>query len=153
MGDEHLKYLWAAYRRGAFEKSHIIDPGFDPDGFKASLLAFAGRIFQAGGELFVFMGHTPLGVLPVGLTIKLVNGIYCEPHVVWFPEASGRNRLELALGFLVELKRRYKVLLWVREANWNLYDHLCKYGVIRTVGKVKGYFPDGENAFLFQGVV
>lgn len=93
-----------------------------------------------------------MGSLPVGLVVQMTNGHYAEPHVIWFPEASSRNRLELALAFLVELKRHYKVLLWVREANWKFYDHLCKYGVIRTVGKFRAYYPDGENAYLFQGV-
>ena len=115
-------------------------------------MAFMGRLFGAGGEALVFLGKTRRGEIPVGLVLLVLNGPYAEPHVVWFPEASPRNRLELALAFLVDLKRNYKVLLWVRERDWKFYDHLCKYGAIRTVGKFRGYFPDGVNAYLFQGV-
>ena len=131
----------------------IIPKGLDVAGFRESLLAMVGLVLQSGGETFVFIGRTPKGEIPVGLVLVVMRGNpYAEPHVVWFPEASARNRLELALAFLVELKRQFKVLLWVRSRYWKFFDHICKYGAIRTVGKYRGYFPDGEDAFLFQGV-
>ena len=130
----------------------FVPKGLDPARFKEELLTFIGRILAVGGEVSTFIGRTPKGDIPVGMVVMHVTGPYAEPHVVWFPEASRRNRLELALGFLVDLKRNFKFHLWVRERDWKLFDHLCKYGVIRTVGKRRNFYPDGEAAFLFQEV-
>lgn len=150
--DDHLKYLWAAYRRGSFDKVDFLPKDLKQEPFRDAVFEFVGRLLKAGGEAYSFLGHTPFGEIPVGLVLLVVNGPYAEPHVVWFPEASPRNRLELALAFLVAIKRHFKFHLWVRQSDWKLYDHLCKYGVIRTVGKRRKFYPDGEDAFLFQEV-
>ena len=121
--------------------------------FRAALLAFIGSILGSGGEVFSVTGKTAMGVIPVGVAVLKVEGDYATPHVVWFPEASVRNMLELALAFLIEQKKHHKLIIWVPERQWKFHDHLCKYGVIRTVGKYRGYYPSGENAYLFQGVV
>ena len=148
-----LKYLWAAYKRGAFDAvPEFAPPGLDAVGFSEAAIAFIEQFIGRGGEMYSLIGRTEHGRIPVGMVILLLGGDFAEPHVTWFPEASPRNRLELALAFLVEQKRHHKLLIWVRQRDWKLFNHLCKYGVIRTVGKYRGYFPDGDNAFLFQGV-
>ena len=152
LADEHLKYLWAAYKRGSFDPAEFLTKDLDIEAFRLAVLEFVGRVFQGGGEAFVFLGKTSFGIIPIGLALLKIMGNYAEPHIIWFPEASPRNKLEATLASLVKFKQDFKLLLWVRERNWKLYAHLCKYGAIRTVGKYKGFFPDGENAFLFQGV-
>ena len=151
--DGDLKYLWAAYRRGAFDKApRFVPAGLDADGFRAAATEWFANFAAAGGEVYALIGKTVHGAIPVGMAVLSTGGDFAEPHAVWFPEASRRNKLELALAFLIEQKRRHKLLIWVRASDWKLFDHICKYGAIRTVGKYRGYFPDGEDAFLFQGV-
>lgn len=156
--DDHLKYLWAAYRRGAFER--FIPDNLKQEGFRTAVLEFVGSVIHKGGEVFTFMAKKPFGEIPVGMVVVGINGTIAEPHAFWFPEATPRNRLELSLAFLIELKKNFKFHLWVRAGkdpahpspDWKHYSHLCKYGVIRTVGKRRNLYPDGEDGFLFQDV-
>lgn len=114
------------------------------------MLASLGKIFQSGGEAWMFYGRQaiPLGMV-VGHIVPETQSM--EPHVFWFPEATARNKLECALKWLVDMKAKYALFLWIKEPDWNFYLHLCKYGAIREVGKYRN-FPGGGDAMLFQGV-
>ena len=129
-----------------------LPPGLAPGPFKERFLAFIGSVLAKGGEIYVLMASDGKAERPGAIVTAFVNAPYCEPHCYWFPEATPRNRLELALRFLIDMKARYKLLVWVKPADWKFYDHICKYGVLRTVGKLRDFYPDGSDAFLFQGV-
>ena len=106
--------------------------------------------------MFVPYGKTSKGEIPIGLASvryeQCGKSRHSYPHVVWFPEASRRNRLECALKFLIELKNKSLVLISARAGEVEFFDHLCKYGVLRGVGKIWSYFGPGEDAVVFQGV-
>jgi hypothetical protein len=125
--------------------------GMDPFQFREAVMARLNQILGKG-EAWVLIAKTPKGEIPVGLVLAVIAGSYCEPYAFWFPEASPRNKLETALRFLIDLKQKYRLILWIRPKDWTFFGHLCKYGVVRTVGKYRGYFPDGTDALLFQGV-
>lgn len=147
-----MKWLWAAYRRGVFGHLPEFPAGMDTATFQQAMLAVFGDLLARGGDGWLFLARTAKGEIPVGLVIAFPNRGHIEPHVFWFPEAGARNKLECALKWLVEMKQRWKIDLWIRARDWQFYDHLCKYGVLRTVGKYRGCFEDGEDAFIFQSV-
>lgn len=150
--DSHIKYVWAAYRRGFLED---IEPGLSAEEFRLRLLGWARQIIETNGDVFVLTGKTPFGEIPVGIV-----SFKCEappsanqqfqPHVDWLPEASPRNRLECAMKFLIDMKKDGIVLLVAREKDWKFFERLCNYGVLRPVGKIRGYYSDGTAAMLFQ---
>lgn len=142
-----MPYLWAAYRTGVF--SHLPDfpPDLDPQTFRDIMAANVGRIFQTG-EAWMFYGKSDK---PLGMVAAFISGVTMEPHVFWFPWATPRNRLECALKWIVDMKSRFSLFLWVRDPEWKLFEHLCKYGAIRAVGKYRD-FPGGGDAMLYQGV-
>jgi len=152
--DEHLKWLWAAYKRGVF--SHL--PEFPEDmeaaEFKSAVLAVIGNVLKGGGEAWMAMNEDGK---PVGFAVGIKCGYTgMEPHLFWFPEATTRNKLEIALKWILEHKAHYRLFLWARPKDWKFFDHMCKYGAIRTVGKYRGFFdesnPPPDDAYLFQGV-
>lgn len=143
-----MKYLWAAYKRGVFKE---LPPELDPFDFRRTVLASLEGILAAG-EAWTLSAKTPKGEIPVGLVLARIKDGFCEPTVFWFPEASARNKLETSLRWLIDHKQKYKLVLWIGPKDWTFFGHLCKYGVLRTVGKYRGYFPDGTDALLFQGV-
>lgn len=148
-----MRWLWAAYRRGVFSHLPEFAEGLDRDSFMATMLALLGsRIFKPGGEAWVFDGQTALGFIPIGMLIAVPNRGHAEPHLFWFPEASPRNKLECCVKWLHEMKQVWKIDLWIKEPDWQFYGHLCKYGLLRTVGKYRNCFEDGGDALIFQSV-
>lgn len=147
-----MKWLWAAYRRGVFSHLPEFPPGLESSEFRSVILAVLADLLSRGGEGWIFLAETERGSIPVGLIIGFPNRGHCEPHLFWFPEASARNKLECCVKWLHEVKRRWKIDIWVRASQTSLFEHLCKYGLIRTVGKYRGCFEDGEDAFIYQSV-
>lgn len=148
-----MKWLWAAYRRGVFAHLPEFPDGLDPFEFRTAIMLALDYILRAGGDAWVVVGVTPRGNIPVGLVTAVSHRGHIEPSVLWFPEASPRNRVECAVKWLHEIKKTHKIDLWVRPRDWQLFDHLCKYGLLRTIGKYRGHFDDGDDAFILQSVI
>lgn len=148
-----MRYIWAAYKRGILKPivQHV-PAGLEVADFKKALLAFVGWVLERGGEVYVPLVRKGDAMIPGGLVAAHINPPYFEPHCIWFPEANARERLELTLRFLIDMKARFKVTIWAPDPDWKLFHHVCKYGVLRAVGKYRGFFPDGRDAMLFQGV-
>lgn len=125
-----------------------LDEGLNPTEFRQMMLATLGGIFQSGGEAWMFYGQSSV---PVGLVVGHISGNRMEPHVFWFPEATPRNRIECSLLWLKDMKSRYRLFIFVGQGDWKFFDHLCKYGVIRPVGKYRNFSDDGD-VMLYQGV-
>lgn len=144
-----MKYVWAAYKRGVFNHLEEFKAELDPFEFRSVFLSVIGnKVLGVGGEVWVFEDE-----VPVGLVMATPGGEnHIEPHSFWFPESSPRNRLEFSLRWLVDMKENFKIDIWSREADWKFFRHLCKYGVIRPVGKRRGFYADGEDAMYFQEV-
>jgi len=87
---------------------------------------------------------------PIGLVVISPMGRYMEPHVVWMPEATPRTILQASLYFLGEMKKETPFLITAREADRTFFDHLCKYALMRTVGKLRDHFGHDEHAILYQ---
>lgn len=145
-----MPYAYVAYKGGAFGKE--LPDGLSPTEFKKAMYAAIGGALNAGGEVWTFVAKTVHGEIPVGIVFAQIADIRMEPHVVWFPLASARNRLECALKWLVDMKEKYALFLWCREADWKFYDHLSKYGAVRCVGKYRKFPHLDADAYLFQGV-
>lgn len=148
-----MGYLWAAYRRGAF----AWEPGLSGAQFRQLVEDLAYQIIEAGGDIYTMMGVTPQGRIPVGImTTDVVKGgdmkIQYRPHAFWFPEASARNKMECTARFLQDLKKQGNVFIASERRYWPFFQQLCKYGLIRPIGKFWGYQANGEDVMLYQGV-
>jgi hypothetical protein len=145
--DHHFAYLWVAYKTGVFSHLAEFKDEMDSDTFRKTMLAVLGNILNNGDAWMLYSQSKH----PVGMMVGLGAENRMEPHVFWFKNSTPRNRLECVLKWLIDAKQKYALFLWIKEADWKLYFHLCKYGVIREVGKYRN-FPGGGDAMLFQGV-
>lgn len=151
----HFKYAWAAYRRGVF--SEIFPEDLDAADFTAHLADTVLTVERMGGEVVAAMANTPKGHMPVGITTIEYQDGKAFPHVIWFPEASHRNKLELGLKLFIALKDKHLVLVTARtpknqkSADVKYFEHLGKYGVLRRVGTIWGYFGQ-DSAVIFHSV-
>lgn len=151
-GDEHVKFCWAAYKRGAFAEE--FKRNLTPAEFRIGLLDRVSTIIGQGGDLFILKTRAgiPVGIVSVAVSSPPSAVRQMMPYVVWFPEATPRNKIECALKFLVAAKAENNLLIVARRPAWPFFRHLGKYGVLRPVGELRGYYEDGTEAMLFQGV-
>lgn len=140
--------MWAAAKRNLLPQ---FDRDISKEQFVFDLEDRINYVHSMGGEVFLVVAETPKGTIPVGVvSLDLFQG-RAWPHVIWFPEASPRNKVECGLQFLMSLKTDVSAMIIAAPINVHLYDHLCKYGVIRKVGTLRGYYDDA-NGFLYETV-
>jgi hypothetical protein len=147
MSEEHFPYFWAGYRRGCF--SHLPDfkGEMSPTDFSKTFASSINHVFSKGGKVF-----TVVNKIPIGTVYIVPMSVYVEVHVIWLTEATSRLVLQASVEFLTELKRHNPFLIICRESHRTFFDHLCKYGLMRTVGKLRDHYNKGEHAMLFQSV-
>lgn len=133
-----FRWLWAAYKKGGMDG---IPPDLDMDQF----IAAAYGHLEKFTEQFIVETDRPIGVI-----VTLTDGYKFEPHAIWFPWASPRNKLEGSLKFLgTERKDRLGIIYMDIEEKRFLVQ-LTRYGVLRRVGTVKSFFEPGRDAVFFQ---
>jgi len=120
----------------------------DVEEFRWVMTDRLGKFMDAGGSVIIPTANE----LPVGLIIVNYDNNKAYPHVAWFPEATPRLRVDIGARFVMSLKKTHLVMIATQEANLGYFRHLCNYGLLRPIGKVLGYYPDGEDGTLFQSV-
>lgn len=127
--------------------------GMDAMTFNAWFTSVLMPIIEGGGEVITLVGRTvEYGEIPVGVATLEYHGQIAYPHHIWYPDASPRNKLEITLAFLLELKKSYVGFVMVEKKNENFFRHLGKFGVLRKVGKLYDWFGPKDHATLFQTV-
>ena len=129
--------------------------GLDIPAFTELVTGRVAGMIRVGGEAYVGLrkdGRTVVCLATVMFQDTPDLARQAQPHVHWFPEATARDKVEIGLRFLVDLKRQALLLIAANKADWRFFDHLCKYGAVRRVGTIRGYFEDGGDAGLWQGV-
>ncbi len=122
-------------------------------GFRAAITDMLAALVHAGGDVLMFVNlhEEPIGM--VGVTYgKTGERVRAFPHAVWFQEGTARQRLEVSLRFLLNLKKTHLVVIEAREADWRFFQHLCKYGAIRRVGTIRDAYGEGKRAAIYQSV-
>ena len=147
LAEAHLPYLWAAYRRGLFGDE--FDDDMAREDFITNIADKLDLMERSGGRIDMLIGPTDTGMIPVGVVVsaRFVERLW--PHVVWFPEAGARNKLELVVRFFAE--RCDDMVVLGRPQVGHFFDHVCKYGVLRPVGKFRGLY-DGVDATIYETV-
>ncbi len=121
--------------------------------FSAKLADIAMENLRLGNEIVIGMVKIPMALISVEY-----SGSLATPHVVWFPEATPRIKLEGGLRLFIELKSKGLVLAEILEKRGEknndvkFHEHLCKYGVIRRIGTIRDRHGPGLNSILFQSV-
>lgn len=139
MGDDDLKYLYAAYKMGGFE-------GIERDLNSSDFISTLVNGTLNATELLIVEVDKPVGIIVIGKNENLN-----EVHAEWFKWASSRNILEAALKFLHE-RRNDNVMTCIKGKYLQFYNKLSRYGVIRQTGVLEHLYGEGEHGTLFQSV-
>lgn len=97
------------------------------------------------GCYFVLIAKTGKGEVPVGVIAENRKPTMIEPHVVWFPWASDRNKLETIMKFVNEMRREVLVVIFAEYKERRFWNLLSNYGIIKrrtATGGIKGWYGD-----------
>lgn len=79
------------------------------------------------------------GFGPVAVGYVVNNGWKYEPHIEFFPWATKKNIIRSVIAGLQYARYSRQigcVLIHSLEISKNLFDHVCRYGVLHYVGKI-----------------
>lgn len=81
-------------------------------------------------------------VRPVGLVSISRKDHRGEPHAVYFPWASDRNKLETTAVFFHTLGKETLMLVLAKSSDDEFYGRVEKLGLITKVGHIPGFWPE-----------
>lgn len=151
--DSDIRWLWLASQMGAFEELEFSD---DQDEFIEQILRFVTDIVSQGGFVYIISAKSTRRkdnnvLTPIGIVIVNFYENAAWPHVIWFPWATPRNKLEGTIFFIQELKKRLPILIIAKESDAHFFSHLSRYALLSKGCKINKHFGN-ENGVLFRGV-
>lgn len=84
---------------------------------------------------------------PVALIAVSTDGWRIEPHTIFFPWATARNKLRVSISFF-QMARYKKIgvcIVRCLENSVTLFNHCRDYGVLHYVGKIVNGDPRGDE--------
>lgn len=147
IGDDDLKYLWAAYRKGTLE-TIFPKENMSSGEFRGAFDTIASKF----SEGWIIEADTSKGRLPAGAVFGKVDAVLpymIVAGIVWFPWATNRNVLEGTVSFFNEMRRVMPCMGYAVDEHKRLYEVCCMHGIMRRVGTSRVVVPD-RNAALFE---
>lgn len=154
-----IDFLYVAYRKGALDELLAdIQARFDLPGIevlnKAELRAIFSE-FTLLGEFYTFTARTTgfksvKGDVPVGLLGADREDHKLKPHMLWFPWATPRNKVECALRFITELRHDTIIYVWDRPEDHGFWVRIAQFGVFKRIGKTEDHWTDGATSVIWR---
>lgn len=143
--------MWLASEMGAFKEMKFSN---NQEEFVEQALTFIAHLMDQGGFVYILSAKNTRRnneITPIGIVMVNFYENAAWPHVVWFPWASMRNKLEGAILFIQELKKSVPILIIARESDAHFFSHLSRYALLSRGCKINKHFGD-EDGVLFRGV-
>lgn len=140
-----LRYPWAAYKKGW----QILPNNLSIDEFNKAL----GNILLKFDESYLVHALSINNTLhPVGI-LTILGIAHPTPYIDWFPWASTRNKVELVLHIVKELKKQSTVaMIYASDAENNLMRLVRAYGLLHWGCTIKNYYQDGSKTNFYYTV-
>ena len=132
--EKDFKYLWAAYKKGAFGEIKEITPK-----------EFESNIYTMKYADIWVVGNKPIGII-FG---NFIGPIEWLDEIIWFPWATKRQILEHSVNFFNKMRKNRLLLWYVVMKEKKFYEHIQKYGIIRKIGHFEGLI-ENEPVVMFQ---
>lgn len=146
--DEHIAWLYAAHRKGAFRDIVGFEDDMSPEVFETKFLESVLNFDVA----WILTAPNQKGPeTPVGFMAAFVRGQVMEPHVDWFPWATSRNKLETMLHFFNTFRHQFWIMAFVEMKDRPFFDKLKDYGVLWRVGPIfDSPMTQGKPAMMYH---
>lgn len=142
-GDEYhkdVKILWVAHK---LKPLHGLSEELTEVEFVNKIMSLESELLMIEDKNKQYKGSGPIGVVLI-----YSDEWKIEPHASFFPWATKQNILRSAVSFFQWARNSRKigcVLTFVLQDGKNLYDRVCKYGVLHYVGKLVNGDPRGDE--------
>lgn len=143
-GDHYHKDIaicWIAHSKQPFYSISATDQ----NGFAKELIQHSEmceHMIAEDRNSYYESGQGPIALLWIGS-----DGWKVEPHCVFFPWATARNKLRATVAFF-QMARYRKVgacVVFALEDSRPLFDKTASYGVLHYVGKIPNGDPRGDE--------
>ena len=139
-----MRWLYVAYVKGAFNAPEGMSPIEFKDWVSASLQDVGN------GMVYILTSILEGEDRPAGLVVAHEQHHRIEPHVIWFPWATSRNKLECSVKFLCSMRFTNVIVMFTPKEDRKFYDHLLRYGMMSVVGPIKDWYGLGKDARMYQ---
>jgi len=147
--DDDIKYVWAAYKKGALASMGFEGTDMTAEDFKA---AFEKIVITKCPATWVLFAQTSKGMRPMGAVFGswAPNAEYIIiAGMCWFPWATKRNIIEAAVNFLNGVRKEFMLMFYALPEHKRTYEVCAMHGVIRRVGTSYAAIP-GHAAAVFE---
>ena len=139
-----LRFAYVAYKKGW----QLIPAGLSVEQFNKALVELL-RNFNEAYILSALSVNNEL--FPVGI-LSILGSTHCVPYIEWFPWASVRNKTELSIYVVRELRKKTQVFLYATDEENNLMRLMRAYGLLHWGCNIKNYFANGDRANFYYTV-
>ena len=150
-----IAVLFLGYQTGAFKEMIAERP--EMDGLDLHQFTDWVRGLGQQGELWVTLGKSAKfkerDRVPIAwwwVYVRMEHLI--EPHVVWMPWASPRQKIEGTLRFALDQKVDREIGIFAKKEDQSFWVRLAQYGILSPVGTWPAYFPNGDTAKIWRVV-
>lgn len=147
--DDDVKYVWAAYKKGALASMGFDNPNLTEREFKAT---FEEIVVTKCPATWVLFASTHKGMTPVGVVFGswAPNATYIIiSGMCWFPWASKRNIVESMVNFLNGVRKEFMLVFYALPEHKRTYEVCAMHGIVRRVGTSYVAIP-GKVAACFE---
>lgn len=100
-------------------------------------------------ERFIGYGDTENGFGAACILDIIETPQLLEPHIIWFPWTTARNRIENFMWGLEHLSKINELFFSVQKDQISLFEHFTKKGLFRKVGYLTN-MKDIEEIHMYQ---
>lgn len=81
--------------------------------------------------------------MPAAIVIGAsANGIIAIAAIIWMPWVSLRARLQSIVNWLNVMRRQSVIFEYAKQRHKRLFEHICRYGLMRRVGTIYDMAPE-----------
>jgi len=142
-----MRYLWAAYKKGAFKDTIGLPDGLTVTEFDQGLKDLILTTYDHSWvvEVRIKDKYQPIGVLfAMQAGVMTILG-----DMVWFPWATRRARTESLINFVNDMRSKTLLVWYSNEEDKDFYVYMARHGIARRVGSIDGIYK-GQAPF-WQG--
>ena len=147
--DGDIKYVWAAYKKGALSSMGFEGTDLNAEKFKSE---FERIVVTQCPTTWVLLAKTRSGMTPMGVVFGswAPNANYIiVSGMCWFPWASKRNIIESIVNFLNGVRKDFMLQFYALPEHKRTYEVCAMHGSVRRVGTSYVAIP-GKACAVFE---
>ena len=103
------------------------------------------------GDFWVLVAPSKRGIIPIGVIGSDHYFDAIMPHVLWFPWATKRTKLECIARFVENMRRSHTVIIFSEYRHEEFWKWLGYLGLIAKACRLENVYGD-QSCFVWKSV-